>query len=57
MDDCMACALSDGRLPLPGGLIHRTAYWRVEHCIGPLGLGTLTVEPCTPAACPCTTRR
>jgi diadenosine tetraphosphate (Ap4A) HIT family hydrolase len=45
MDDCMACALSDGRLPLPGGLIHRTAYWRVEHCIGPLGLGTLIVKP------------
>ncbi len=41
----MACALSDGRLPLPGGLIHRTAHWRVEHCIGPLGLGTLIVKP------------
>jgi diadenosine tetraphosphate (Ap4A) HIT family hydrolase len=45
MDDCMACALSDGRLPLPGGLIHRTTHWRVEHCVGPLGLGTLIVKP------------
>jgi diadenosine tetraphosphate (Ap4A) HIT family hydrolase len=26
-------------------LIHRTAHWRVEHCIGPLGLGTLIVKP------------
>ncbi len=41
----MACALSAGRLPLPGGLIHRTPHWRVEHCIGPLGLGTLIVKP------------
>lgn len=41
----MACALSAGRLPLPGGLIHRTRHWRVEHCIGPLGLGTLIVKP------------
>ena len=41
----MACALSDGRLPLPGGLIHRTGHWRVEHCVGPLGVGTLIVKP------------
>jgi diadenosine tetraphosphate (Ap4A) HIT family hydrolase len=45
MDECMACALSAGRLPLPGGLIHRTEHWRVEHCVGPLGLGTLIVKP------------
>jgi diadenosine tetraphosphate (Ap4A) HIT family hydrolase len=31
--------------PLPGGLIHRSAFWLVEHCIGPLGLGTLIVKP------------
>ena len=30
---------------LPGGLIHRTRFWLVEHCIGPLGLGTLVVKP------------
>jgi diadenosine tetraphosphate (Ap4A) HIT family hydrolase len=31
--------------PLPGGLIHQTDFWLVEHCIGPLGLGTLIVKP------------
>ena len=41
----MACELADGRRPLPGGLIHRTNHWLVEHCIGPLGLGTLIVKP------------
>ena len=45
MDGCMACELSAGRLPLPGGLIHRTDHWLIEHCIGPLGLGTLIVKP------------
>jgi diadenosine tetraphosphate (Ap4A) HIT family hydrolase len=44
-DDCLACALTAGREPLPGGLIHRTQAWLVEHCVGPLGLGTLIVKP------------
>jgi diadenosine tetraphosphate (Ap4A) HIT family hydrolase len=44
-DDCLACALTAGQKPLPGGLIHRTQSWLVEHCIGPLGLGTLIVKP------------
>jgi diadenosine tetraphosphate (Ap4A) HIT family hydrolase len=43
--DCFACALSQGRLPLPGGLIFRTDHWLVEHCVGSLGLGTLVVKP------------
>lgn len=43
--DCLACDLASGRVPLPGGLIHETEAWRVEHCIGPLGLGTLVVKP------------
>ena len=29
----------------PVGLIHRTAHWLVEHCVGPLGLGTVIVKP------------
>lgn len=41
----MACALADGTRPLPGGLIHQTHGWRVEHCTGPLGVGTLIVKP------------
>lgn len=45
MDDCMACHLADGRRPLPGGRIFRTHHWLVEHCVGPLGLGTLIVKP------------
>lgn len=42
---CLACDLSAGREALPGGAIHQTTGWRVEHCIGPLGLGTLLVKP------------
>ena len=48
MDDvegCLACDLARGRRSLPGGPIHRTRYWLVEHCIGPLGVGTLIVKP------------
>ena len=41
----MACELSQGNRELPGGLIHRTDFWLVEHCIGPLGVGTLIVKP------------
>lgn len=42
---CLACDLSAGRVPLPGGLINETDRWRVEHCVGPLGVGTLVVKP------------
>ena len=41
----MACDLADGKLPLPGGRIHETTHWLVEHCVGPLGLGSLIVKP------------
>lgn len=42
---CLACDLAAGRIDLPGGVIHATAHWIVEHCIGPLGVGTLIVKP------------
>lgn len=42
---CLACDLSSGVQPLPGGTILRTTHWTVEHCIGPLGVGTLIVKP------------
>lgn len=42
---CIACDLTHGRRVLPGGPIHQTEYWRVEHCVGPLGVGTLLVKP------------
>jgi diadenosine tetraphosphate (Ap4A) HIT family hydrolase len=45
MNDCFACQLSDGRRPLPGGLVHAEGGWRIEHGVGPLGLGTLIVKP------------
>ena len=42
---CLACDLTCGRRPLPGGVVHATDLWRVEHCIGPLGLGALIAKP------------
>jgi diadenosine tetraphosphate (Ap4A) HIT family hydrolase len=44
VNGCLACDLAEGRLPLPGGVIHETPAWRVEHCIGPLPVGTLLVK-------------
>ncbi len=43
--DCYACRLTEGAEPLPGGRICATASWVVEHCTGPLGVGTLIVKP------------
>jgi diadenosine tetraphosphate (Ap4A) HIT family hydrolase len=43
--ECLACDLTAGKQPLPGGQIHATRQWGVEHCIGPLGVGTLIVKP------------
>ncbi|MFL4902042.1 hypothetical protein ACJ6WF_02395 [Streptomyces sp. MMS24-I2-30] len=42
---CLACDLMAGRAPLPGGSVLRTRFWAVEHCVGPLGLGTVVVKP------------
>jgi diadenosine tetraphosphate (Ap4A) HIT family hydrolase len=42
---CLACDLASGRRPLPGGLILERDGWLVEHCVGPLGVGTLIVKP------------
>lgn len=42
---CFACELTFGQREAPGGCIHETAAWRVEHCVGPLGVGTLIVKP------------
>jgi diadenosine tetraphosphate (Ap4A) HIT family hydrolase len=43
--DCYACRLIEGAEPLPGEWIYATQYWVVEHCTGPLGVGTLIVKP------------
>jgi diadenosine tetraphosphate (Ap4A) HIT family hydrolase len=45
VDGCLACDLAEGRLPLPGGVIHESPRFLVEHCVGPLGVGTLLVKP------------
>ncbi len=45
VEGCIACDLTEGRVPLPGGRIHETRHWLVEHCVGPLGVGTLIVKP------------
>jgi ATP adenylyltransferase len=45
MDGCLACDLAEGRLELPGGVVHETPLFLVEHCVGPLGVGTLLVKP------------
>lgn len=42
---CLACDLAEGRRPLPGGVLHDSGRWLVEHCVGPLGVGTLVVKP------------
>ena len=45
LNGCLACDLTAGRQPLPSGTILRTDFWTVEHCIGPLGVGTLILKP------------
>jgi diadenosine tetraphosphate (Ap4A) HIT family hydrolase len=45
VEGCLACDMLDGRRPLPGGVIHETGGWVIDHCIGPLGVGTLIVHP------------
>jgi diadenosine tetraphosphate (Ap4A) HIT family hydrolase len=45
MEDCIACALTNGNVDLPVGRIYATAHWVVEHSIGPFGVGTLIVKP------------
>jgi diadenosine tetraphosphate (Ap4A) HIT family hydrolase len=44
-DGCLACDVASGKMQPPGGTILRTEHWTVEHCIGPLGTGTLIVKP------------
>ena len=43
--ECFACAAAADPELVPGGLIHETGEWLVDHCIGPLGIGTLIVKP------------
>jgi hypothetical protein len=40
----IACGCAADGVPLAGGLVHPTGRWRVEHCLGLLGLGTWIVK-------------
>jgi diadenosine tetraphosphate (Ap4A) HIT family hydrolase len=42
---CLSCQLTTGEIDLPGGQIYATDGWIVEHCIGPLPVGTLILKP------------
>jgi ATP adenylyltransferase len=44
LDQCETCE-SIRAASAPGGCIHETEHWFVDHCIGPLGIGTLIVKP------------
>jgi hypothetical protein len=41
---CLACDLIHGHAAQPGGTLHRTDHWVIQHCIGSLGLGTMIVQ-------------
>ncbi len=43
--ECLGCQLTNGRQNLPGGRILATGHWVIEHCVGPLPVGTLIVKP------------
>ena len=43
--DCFACDLIEHPDRVPGGRIATMGRWVVEHCVGPLGLGTVVVKP------------
>jgi diadenosine tetraphosphate (Ap4A) HIT family hydrolase len=43
--ECLACDLIEHPERVPGGRIATIGEWVVEHCIGPLGLGTVVVKP------------
>lgn len=45
MIDCLACDLISGARKLPGGRVSSSEHWVVEHCVGPLGVGTLLLKP------------
>jgi diadenosine tetraphosphate (Ap4A) HIT family hydrolase len=42
---CLGCDLLAGRAALPGGIVHETESWVVNHVVGSMNLGTLVVSP------------
>jgi diadenosine tetraphosphate (Ap4A) HIT family hydrolase len=45
VDGCLGCEIADGRREVPGGIVHQTRHWIVNHAVGRLNLGTLIVAP------------
>ena len=43
--ECLACSLIEHPEGVAGGRIATLGNWVVEHCIGPLGVGTVIVKP------------
>jgi ATP adenylyltransferase len=42
---CLGCDLLSGRRELPGGVVHETRSWVVNHAVGSMNLGTLVLSP------------
>lgn len=42
---CLACDLVEHPESVPGGRVATIGGWVVEHCVGPLGIGTMVVKP------------
>jgi len=45
VDGCLGCEIVAGRRDVPGGIVHQTTRWVVNHAVGRLSLGTLVVAP------------
>ena len=43
--ECLACELLEHPERVPGGRVATIGHWVVEHCVGPLGVGTMIVKP------------
>jgi diadenosine tetraphosphate (Ap4A) HIT family hydrolase len=42
---CLGCEIAAGQRAVPGGIVHQTRRWIVNHAVGRLNLGMLIVAP------------
>ncbi len=42
---CLGCDLQSGRRDVPGGFVHETGSWVINHVVGSMNLGTLVLSP------------
>ena len=45
VEGCLGCDVVSGRLQVPGGLLHQSDHWVVNHVVGSMNLGTLVLSP------------